>query len=195
MTPPGRMVLLGLCALVTGIDLTCGYALRKPEGTCPPVIPNVRCINGHDQCSSRSDCNWNEMCCFNGCFKMCMKVSGGAPAPAYPPLFGHLPYPIKPDIPPRLKPKPKPKPFWPNFPPVNPDDPFPIYPPFPDPIPDWPPVNPDDPFPIYPPQPDPIPDRPLPPVAFPPMDPANYFPDENHLPFFPGAGEGGFNFP
>ncbi|XP_056402442.1 uncharacterized protein LOC130295604 isoform X2 [Hyla sarda] len=130
-------------------------------GRCPPYVHGVHCLSRMDPgCSSDSECGWNEMCCFNGCTKMCMKIIRDKP---------NIPFHIP-------KPQPKPLPFWPELPPTNPDDPFPIYPPLPDPIPN----------------------RPLPPILFPPMDPANYYPDDDHLPAFPGGGGGGggeFNFP
>ncbi|KAG8560448.1 hypothetical protein GDO81_014984 [Engystomops pustulosus] len=157
MAPPRRIVLLTLCAILAGIHLTSGFILRRPKGECPAVPPGVRCIPGsRNFCETSEECDWNKMCCSNGCVKICMIVSRGAdPVPNKPPLFGPFQPPVKPDIP---------------FP-YDPYNPYNKYPP-PNPLPDF--------------RPD------LPPYYFPPMDPENYRPDDDHLPVFPGGGYNDF---
>ncbi|XP_063803230.1 uncharacterized protein LOC134980363 [Pseudophryne corroboree] len=104
-----------------------------------------------DLCHSNSDCEWLEMCCSNGCQKLCMRVPAGPPSFAKPTYLEPL-HPLFPDRP-IVKESPH---FGPILPPAKP-------------FPDYPDFRP----PYYPPQPD------LPPIPVVPLDPLNYMADVN----------------
>ncbi|XP_040266853.1 leucine-rich repeat extensin-like protein 6 [Bufo bufo] len=126
MMPPSRIVLLTLCAILAGTDVTSGYIIRRPDGQCPPSVPGIHCIPAKNMCEDSNDCDWNMKCCSNGCVKVCMNVSPGLPyVPTEPPFFGpfhpppkpHIPLPYKPHIPFPYKP-PNPIPERPRLPPI-----------------------------------------------------------------------------
>ncbi|XP_044128320.1 leucine-rich repeat extensin-like protein 6 [Bufo gargarizans] len=141
MMPPGRIVLLTLCAVLAGTDLTSGFIIRRPDGQCPPTVPGkpgIHCIPARNLCKDSNDCDWNKKCCSNGCVKLCMSVSSGLPpVPTEPPLFGPFRPPPKPHIPFPYEP-PNPIPERPRLPPIlfppmdpsryEPDDYLPIFP-------------------------------------------------------------------